>query len=124
MPLFGDRKFELDANVRTCHDCFLLACLCGHEVIVRELLTKDKVDQNVVDNVRNCPVLCLFVHCAIVCVPHLQDGRGAVHLACEGGHTHLVKTMVEEFGMSPDTRDNVSILTVHEYKTYIHTVRM
>ena len=22
----------------------------------------------------------------IVCVPHLQDGRGAVHLASEGGH--------------------------------------
>ena len=34
-------------------DCFLLACLEGHQEIVRELLTKDKVDQNVVDKVRN-----------------------------------------------------------------------
>ena len=34
-------------------DCFLLACEEGHQEIVRELLTKDKVDQNVVDNVRN-----------------------------------------------------------------------
>ena len=34
-------------------DCFLLACEEGHEEIVRELLTKDKVDWNVVDNVRN-----------------------------------------------------------------------
>ena len=34
-------------------DCFLLACEAGHEEIVRELLTKDKMDQNVVDNVRN-----------------------------------------------------------------------
>ena len=93
-------------------------------MIVRELLTKDKVDQNVVDKVRNCPVLCLFVHCAIVCVPHLQDGHGALHQACEGGHTQLVKTLVEEFGMSPNTRDNVSILTVHKYRTYMHTVRM
>ena len=33
-------------------DCFLSACKEGHEEIVRELLTKDKVDQNVVDNVR------------------------------------------------------------------------
>ena len=31
-----------------------------------------------------------------------------------GGHVQLVKTLVEEFGMSPDVRDNVSILTVHE----------
>ena len=34
-------------------DCFLLACWHGHLGIVRELLTKDKVDQNVVDKVRN-----------------------------------------------------------------------
>ena len=59
---------------------------------------------------------CLFVHCAIVCVPRLQDGRGAVHLACEGGHAYLVKTLVEEFVMSPVTRDNVSILTAHELR--------
>ena len=49
---------------------------------------------------------------------HLQDGRGAVHLACKGGHVQLVKILVEEFGMSPDVRDNVSILTVHELSTY------
>ena len=35
------------------NDCFLLACWKGHQDIVRELLTKDKVDQNVVDKVRN-----------------------------------------------------------------------
>ena len=98
------------------YDCFLLACAEGHQEIVRELLTKVKVDQNVVNEVRNYPVLCLFVHCVIVCVPHLQDGRGAVHLACEGGHVQLVETLVGEFVMSPDTRDNVSILTVHELK--------
>ena len=97
-------------------DCFLLACLEGHQEIVRELLTTDKVDQNVVDEVRNYPVLCLFVHCVIVCAPHLQDGCGAVHLACEGGHVKLVETLVGEFGMSPDTRDNMCILTVHELK--------
>ena len=34
-------------------DCFLLACMEGHQEIVCELLTKDKVDQNVVDKVRN-----------------------------------------------------------------------
>ena len=34
-------------------DCFLVACVAGHQEIVRELLTKDKVDQNVVDEVRN-----------------------------------------------------------------------
>ena len=34
-------------------DCFLLACMKGHQEIVHELLTKDKVDQNVVDKVRN-----------------------------------------------------------------------
>ena len=34
-------------------DCFLLACGFGHQEIVRELLTKDKVDRNVVDDVRN-----------------------------------------------------------------------
>ena len=34
-------------------DCFLLACMEGHQKIVRELLTKDKVDQNVVNKVRN-----------------------------------------------------------------------
>ena len=34
-------------------DCFLLACGLGYQEIVRELLTKDKVDQNVVDKVRN-----------------------------------------------------------------------
>ena len=34
-------------------DCFLLACMKGHQEIVFELLTKDKVDQNVVDKVRN-----------------------------------------------------------------------
>ena len=35
------------------HDWFLLACGFGHQEIVRELLTKDKVDRNVVDDVRN-----------------------------------------------------------------------
>ena len=34
-------------------DCFLLACKEGHQEIVCELLKKDKVDRNVVDNVRN-----------------------------------------------------------------------
>ena len=34
-------------------DCFLVACGKGHRDIVRELLTKDKVDQNVVNKVRN-----------------------------------------------------------------------
>ena len=45
----------------------------------------------------------------MVCLPHVQDGHGAVHLACEGGHAQLVQTLVKEFGMSPDIRDNVSI---------------
>ena len=35
------------------HDSFLLACLMGHQEIVCELLTKDKVDWNVVNEVRN-----------------------------------------------------------------------
>ena len=30
----------------------------------------------------------------------------------------LVKTLVEVFGMSPDVRDNVSILTVHKLAPY------
>ena len=62
------------------NDCFLLACCNDHEVIVRELLAKDKVNQNVVNNVRNCPVLCLFVRCAIVCVPHLQSSHVQTHV--------------------------------------------
>ena len=95
-------------------DCFLLACVAGHEDIVRELLTKEKVDQNVVNNVRKYPVHYLFFHYVIVCVPHLQDGCGAVHLACGGGHVQLVKTLVEEFGMTPDVNDKVSILSVHD----------
>ena len=54
----------------------------------------------------------------MVCVTctHLQDGRGAVHLARVNGHAELVQTLVDEFGMSPEVRDNVSILTVHELK--------
>ena len=56
----------------------------------------------------------MFVHCVIVCVPHLQHGRGAVHRACRGGHVQIVNTLVEEFGMSPNVRDNVSFLTVHK----------
>ena len=57
----------------------------------------------------------------MVCVPHLQDGRGAVHLACEGGHTQLVQTLVKEFGMSPDIRDNVSMLKDTHSHTHTHT---
>ena len=34
-------------------DCFLLACKEGHQEIVRELLTRDEVDRNVVDEVRS-----------------------------------------------------------------------
>ena len=34
-------------------DCFLLACKEGHQEIVHELLTRDEVDQNVVDKVRS-----------------------------------------------------------------------
>ena len=45
----------------------------------------------------------------MACATHLQDGHSAVHLACEGGHAHLAKTLVDEFGMSMDIRDNVSI---------------
>ena len=50
----------------------------------------------------------------MVCVTHLQYGRGAVHLARENGHAELVQTLVTEFGMSPEIRDNVSILALHE----------
>ena len=38
--------------LQSSQDCFLLACKEGHEEIVRELLTKDKVDRNVVNTVR------------------------------------------------------------------------
>ena len=34
-------------------DCFLIACEVGHQEIVRELLTRDEVDRNVVDEVRS-----------------------------------------------------------------------
>ena len=34
-------------------DCFLIACKEGHQEIVRELLTRDEVDRNVVDEVRS-----------------------------------------------------------------------
>ena len=52
----------------------------------------------------------------MVCVTHLQYGCGAVHLALENGHAELVQTLVNEFGMSLEIRDNVSILAVHELK--------
>ena len=45
----------------------------------------------------------------VVCVPHLQDGRGALDWASKGGHTELVQMLVDEYGF-PDTGDNVSIL--------------
>ena len=45
----------------------------------------------------------------MACATHLQDGRGAVHQACAGGHAQLAKTLVDEFGMSLEIRDNVSI---------------
>ena len=56
------------------------------------------------------------VHCVIVCIPHLQDGHGALHLANKGGHAELVQMLVQEFGFPPDTSDNVSILIAHELK--------
>ena len=34
-------------------DCFLIACKEGHQEIVHELLTRDEVDRNAVDKVRN-----------------------------------------------------------------------
>ena len=43
----------LSLIVQNGQDCFLLACGLGHQEIIRELLTRDKVDQNVVDEVRN-----------------------------------------------------------------------
>ena len=52
----------------------------------------------------------------VVCVPHLQDGRGALDWASKGGHADLVQMLVQEFGFPPDTRDNVSILIVHGLK--------
>lgn len=99
----------------------LLACLEGHqeEKIVRELLAKDKVGRKVVGNVRN-KVHCRFVHRVIsslcIHVPHLQYGNGAVHLAHVSGHVQLVKVLMEEFGVSPETRDNVSILTASDHE--------
>ena len=50
----------------------------------------------------------------VVCVPHLQDGCGALDWASKGGHADLVQMLVGEF--PPDTRDSVSILTVHGLK--------
>ena len=47
----------------------------------------------------------------VVCVPHLQDGCGALDWASEGGHTELVQILLDEYGF-PDTRDTVSILLV------------
>ena len=72
--------------VQNGQDCFLLACGLGHQEIVRELLTRDKVDQNVVDEVRKYPFLCLSLSTVpyLVCVPHLQDGCGAIYLASKG----------------------------------------
>ena len=48
----------------------------------------------------------------VVCVPHLQDGCGALDLASKGGHAELVQMLMGEFGFQPDTSDSVSILTV------------
>ena len=45
----------------------------------------------------------------VVCVPHLQDGCGALDWASKGGHTELVQMLVGEFGFPPDSRDSVSI---------------
>ena len=56
------------------------------------------------------------VHFAIVCIPHLQDGHGALHLASKGGHAELAQMLVKEFKFPPDTSDSVSILIVHELK--------
>ena len=55
----------------------------------------------------------------VVCVPHLQDGCGALHLACQGGHTELVRMLVKEYWFPPDRRDNVSILIVHGLEPYM-----
>ena len=52
----------------------------------------------------------------VVCVPHLQDGCGALDWASKGGHAELVQMLVDEFGFPPDTRDNVRILIVHGLK--------
>ena len=45
----------------------------------------------------------------MACATPLQDGHSAVHQACERGHTQLAKILVDEFGMSLEIRDNVSI---------------
>ena len=48
-----DNVLSRPSFIQNGRDCFLLACEAGHQEIVCELLTKDKVDQNVVDKVRN-----------------------------------------------------------------------
>ena len=55
--------------------------------------------------------------------PPVQVGSGALHLARGSGYANLVKILVGEFGISPDIRDNESILTVHELKPYIMRTR-
>ena len=52
----------------------------------------------------------------VVCVPHLQDGCGALDWASKGGHADLVQMLVDEFGFPPDTRDNVSGWNAYRHK--------
>ena len=49
----------------------------------------------------------------VVCVPHLQDGCGALDWASKGDHAELVQMLVGEFGFPPDSRDTVSILIAY-----------
>ena len=46
---------------------------------------------------------------------HLKNGRGALNLACEDGHFQLVMTLLGEFGMSLDNRDNVTSVSCHMF---------
>ena len=58
---------------------------------------------------------------------HLKNGRGALNLACEDGYFQLVMTLLGEFGMSLDNRDNVTSVSCHMFGTeqvYVHIRRV
>ena len=107
-------------------DSFILACYHGHRRLVRELITKYKMNQHVVNEVCVCmlasapspspPPIYAHSYCLHAGVPvvgdialkpsdvnySLQSGWTGVLAAARYGHPDIVRDLVNDFGCNKD----------------------
>lgn len=83
-----------------------IACIDGKDAIVKMLLENEKINMNILNCFKECPLISACASNDINCVkgllqhnayPHRRDNRGnnAIHIACEYGNVEIIQLLLD-----------------------------